>query len=77
MLLGIDDLGEDVVGACLQCFHWLVFIWGCTLSLGGIDVLPDIRHVAFFSEHGRRYVINELHCYIGPGGKVAVLDGLE
>ena len=54
MLLGIDDLGEDVVGACLQCFHWLVFIWGCTLSLGGLDVLPDLRHVAFFSEHGRR-----------------------
>ena len=45
-LLGINDIGEDVVGACLQYFHCFVFVCGFTLSLGGLDVLPDLLHVA-------------------------------
>ena len=47
LLLRINDLGEDVVGACTQCFHQFVFVWGHVLGLGGIDVLPDLFHVAF------------------------------
>ena len=66
-LLGIDDLGEDMVGACLQCFHCFVFVWGIALGLGVIDVLPDMFHVAFCSVHGMRYVLHEFHCYFGPG----------
>ena len=26
-LLGVDDIGEDLVEACLQFFHWFPF-WG-------------------------------------------------
>ena len=62
MLLGIDDLSKDVVGACLQCFCRFIFDWEISLGLGGLDVLPDLFHVAFFSVHGRRWVIHEFHC---------------
>ena len=54
ILLVINDIGKDVVGACLPCFHCFVFVWGCTLSLGGNYVLPDLLHVDFYNGHGRR-----------------------
>ena len=53
LLLGIDDSGEDVVGACLQCFHRFVFDWGSSLGICGLDFLPDLFHVAFLNGHGR------------------------
>ena len=53
-LLGVDGIGKDVVGACLQCFHCFVFVWGCILSLVVIDVLPNMLHVSFYGGHGRR-----------------------
>ena len=46
-----------MVGACFQFFHWFVFVWGCSLSLGGLDVIPDFLHVDFFCGHGRRKVL--------------------
>ena len=53
-MLGIDDLGKDVVVVCLQNFYRFVFVWGCDLGLGGLDVIPDMLHAAFCSGHGRR-----------------------
>ena len=53
-LLGIDYIGEDVVGVCIKYFHWFIFGWGCILSLGGLDVLPALIHVSFCSCHRRR-----------------------
>ena len=52
--LGIDDLGEDVVGTFLQSFHWLFCVWGRALGIGGLDVLPDLFHVSFCRVHERR-----------------------
>ena len=50
----MDDLGEDVVGEYLQCFHWFAFVWLSSLGLGGLDLLPDLIHVTFFSCRVRR-----------------------
>ena len=44
-LLRIDFIGEVVVGACLQCFHWFHLCWGFIRILGGLDVLPDFLDV--------------------------------
>ena len=39
-LLWIDDLGEDVVGACLQFFHWFVFVLGSVLASKSVRSVP-------------------------------------
>ena len=58
--LGIDYLGKDVVGACLQYSHQFFCVWGRAMGLGGIDIIHDMFHVDFFSGHGRSYVLHEL-----------------
>ena len=53
-LLVINNIGEDVVGTCLQYFHKFAVVWGGALGLGILDFLPDLFHVVFCSVHGRR-----------------------
>ena len=43
-------------------FPLVVLFGGSAMGLGGIDIIPDLFHVAFYSGYGRRQVLHEFHC---------------
>ena len=51
-LLGIDDLSEELVGACLHFLHWFLLWWGWLRCSYRLDVIPDFLHLSFCIGHG-------------------------
>ena len=61
-LLGIDDTGKDLVGACIQFIYRCLLWWSWIRCSHRMDILLDLLHVSFCIGHGWWDMFHEFHC---------------